>query len=151
MRILPSWTRVWFTSITKGSFFVRNWMQYAVAKKERTEGNVWEVSTRTTSLDKEILPSLCAKVCLWHVSTRVSTMVSVETERRRNRAIDTCMELLSLIRLSNGYSSVLQKQRKSSSRTTFSTLQRWYVRNKFITMCFLFTVFSTESTSPLLY
>ena len=42
---------------------------------------------------KKSLPSLCAKLCLWHVSTPVSTVVSVETERRRNRVIDTCMSV----------------------------------------------------------
>ena len=30
--------------------------------KKRIEGNVREVSTRTKSLDKEIFPSLCAKL-----------------------------------------------------------------------------------------
>ena len=92
----------------------------AIAVKKRIEGHVWEVFTRTTSLDKERLP-------WWWVnfaSDCVSTVAFGETERRsewpvspcshglkvKNRAIDTCMALLNLINLPNssGYSSVIQ-------------------------------------------
>ena len=72
----------------------------AIAVKKRIEGHVWEVFTRTTSLDKERLP--------WLWANCVSTVAFGETERKRsewpvspclhglkvkNRAIDTCMAL----------------------------------------------------------
>ena len=92
----------------------------AIAVKKRIEGHVWEVFTRTTSLDKERLPWLWANFA----SDCVSTVAFGETERRsewlvspcshglkvKNRASDTCMALLNLIDLSksSGDSSVIQ-------------------------------------------
>ena len=48
----------------------------AIAVRKRIEGHVCEVFTRTTSLDKERLPSL------WANFASVSTVAFGETERR---------------------------------------------------------------------
>ena len=55
--LLELQNRVWSTSIATILFCF-----YAIAVKKRIESKVCEVSTRTTNLDKESLPSLCAQL-----------------------------------------------------------------------------------------
>ena len=99
--------RFWFTSIKTTPFFLEIQCN-TIAVKKRIKGQNWEVPTGATSLDKERLPSLWAKLCLC-IDCRIrgnwteEWMVSPCSHRLKvkNRAIDTCMAFLSLISLSN--------------------------------------------------
>ena len=106
--------------------FVSNWMQLNGSEEEN-----WRSGLRsfyeTTSLDRERLPSLWAKLCLC-IDRRIRGNWKEETEwmaspgshrlQVNNRAIDTCMAFFSLISLSDssGNSSVLHSKRGNQAQ-----------------------------------